>query len=283
MKINKIAILGNPIKHTLSPKIHNYWLKQLKINGKYEAIKTPIKDFKKTIEKLSRDRYKGLNLTLPLKEEALKYLSKKDKVVSITGAVNVLIFSKQGLIEGKNTDVYGFKKSLTNLIKNKKKKMALVIGGGGAARAVSCTLIQMKYKRVILFNRTKKNAEKIKKDFLKNFTTNLETKITYDDLKSIKKNIEKTDLLINTTPMGMKGFPNLDINIQKLRTNATVFDLIYNPLETKLIKDSKKKGIKSINGLDMLMYQAQRSFYYWLNKTPKVTKKLKKILEKEIK
>ena len=93
MKINKIAILGNPIKHTLSPKIHNYWLKQLKINGKYEAIKTPIKDFKKTIEKLSRDRYKGLNLTLPLKEEALKYLSKKDKVVSITGAVNVLIFS----------------------------------------------------------------------------------------------------------------------------------------------------------------------------------------------
>ena len=83
--------------------------------------------------------------------------------------------------------------------------------------------------------------------------------------------------------MGMKGFPNLDINIQKLRTNATVFDLIYNPLETKLIKDSKKRGIKSINGLDMLMYQAQRSFYYWLNKTPKVTKKLKKILEKEIK
>ena len=78
-------------------------------------------------------------------------------------------------------------------------------------------------------------------------------------------------------------FPNLDINIQKLRTNATVFDLIYNPLETKLIKDSKKRGIKSINGLDMLMYQAQRSFYYWLNKTPKVTKELKKILEKEIK
>ena len=283
MKSNKIAILGYPIKHTLSPKMHNYWLKELGISGKYEAIKTPIKNFKKTIKKLCNEGYKGVNLTLPLKEEALKYLNKKDRIVDFIGATNVLIFLKQNVIEGKNTDVYGFKKSLIKLVKNKKRKTAIIIGSGGAARAVLCALIEMRYKKIIIFNRTKKNAEKIKKDFLKNFTTNLETKITYDDLKSIKKNIEKTDLLINTTPMGMKGFPNLDINIQKLRTNATVFDLIYNPLETKLIKDSKKKGIKSINGLDMLMYQAQRSFYYWLNKTPKVTKKLKKILEKEIK
>ena len=283
MKIYKIAILGYPIKHTLSPKMHNYWLKELNINGKYEAIKTPVQNLKKTIKKLCKNGYKGLNLTIPLKEEALKYINKKDKIVDITGAANVLIFSKNGYIEGKNTDVYGFKKSILDLVKNKKRKMAMIIGSGGAARAVLYVLIQMKYKKIILYNRTKKNAEIIKKDFLKRFSNDLKTKISCKDLKKTKNNIKQTDLLINTTPMGMKNFPNLNIDIKDLRIDAAVFDLIYNPLETKLIKESKKKGIKSMNGLDMLIYQAQRSFYCWLNKTPKITNKLKKILEKEIK
>ena len=159
MKINKIAILGYPISHTLSPMIHNYWLKELHINGKYEAIKTPINYLKKTIEKLYKRGYKGLNLTIPLKEEALKYLNNKDKIVDIIGAANVLVFLKQGLIEGKNTDVYGFKKSLTKLVKRKKREMAIIIGSGGAARAVLYALIEMKYKEVVLFNRTRKNAE----------------------------------------------------------------------------------------------------------------------------
>ena len=128
MKNNKIAILGYPIKHSLSPKMHNYWLKELSINGKYESIKTPAKNFKKTIIKLQNEGYKGVNLTLPLKEVALKYLNKKDKIVDFVGATNVLIFSKQNKVEGKNTDVYGFKKSLLNLVKNKKRKTATIIG-----------------------------------------------------------------------------------------------------------------------------------------------------------
>ena len=283
MKGIKIAILGYPIKHTLSPKMHNYWLKELGISGKYEAIKTPVKNFKKTIKKLCNEGYKGANLTLPLKEEALKYLNKKDRIVDFVGATNVLIFSKQNVIEGKNTDVYGFKKSLIKLVKNKKRETAIIIGSGGAARAVLCALIEMRYKKIIIFNRTKKNAEKIRKDFLKNFSSNLKTKIVCENLKNLKRNLEEINLLVNTTPMGMKNFPALNINIKKFKTNLAVFDLVYNPLETKLIKDSKKWGIKNTNGLDMLMYQAQKSFYYWLNKKPKITNKLKKILEKEIK
>ena len=283
MKINKIAILGHPIKHTLSPKMHNYWLKELGISGRYEAIKTPIKNFEKTIKKLCNKGYKGVNLTIPLKEEALKYLNKKDKVVNFVGATNVLIFSKQNIVEGKNTDLYGFKKSLIKLIKNKKRKTAIIIGGGGAARAVLCALIEMGYKKINIFNRTKKNAEKIKKDFIRNFSSNLKIKIVCENLKNLEENLDKSDLLVNTTPLGMKNFPALDINIEKLKTDSVVFDLVYNPLETKLIKNSKERGIKNTNGLDMLMYQAQRSFYYWLNKKPKITNKLKKILEKEIK
>ena len=279
----KIAILGHPIKHTLSPKMHNYWLKELKINGKYEAINTPVQNLEKTIEKLNKHGYKGVNLTIPLKEEALKYLDKKDKLVNITGAANVLIFSKQGQIEGKNTDVFGFKKSLINLVKNKERKIAIVIGGGGAARAVLCVLIQMKYKKIILCNRTRKKAELVKRNFIEKISSNLKTHIICKNLKDIKKNIKEANLLVNTTPMGMKKFPSLNIDIKDLKTNSTVFDLIYNPLETKLVKESKKSGITNTNGLDMLMYQAQRSFYYWLNKKPKITNKLKKILEKEIK
>ena len=255
----------------------------MKINGKYTAIKTPIKNLEKTIKNLSNKGYKGVNLTIPLKEEALKYINSKNKIVDIIGAANVLIFSKKGHVKGKNTDVYGFKKSILKLVKNKRKEIAIVIGSGGAARAIVYVLIQMNYKKIIIYNRTKKNAEIIKKDLLKKHSSKLQTKINCENLKKIKNNIKKTNLLINTTPMGMKNFPNLNIDIKDLRRDAAVFDLIYNPLETKLIKESNKRGIKNINGLDMLIYQAQKSFFYWLNKTPKITEKLKKILEKEIK
>ena len=119
--------------------------------------------------------------------------------------------------------------------------------------------------------------------FKKNLQKKIKTKINCEDLKKMKNSIEQLNLLINTTPMGMKNFPNLNIDIKKLKKDAAVFDLIYNPLETKLIKESKKRGIKNRNGLDMLIYQAQKSFYYWLNKTPKITNELKKILEREIK
>ena len=117
MKSIKLAILGNPIKHSLSPQMHNYWLNSFKINGEYESLKTTRKNLKETIKELSQKGYKGVNLTIPLKESSLKFLNKKDKIVRMIGAANVLIFKKNGHIEGKNTDVYGFKKSIVNLVK----------------------------------------------------------------------------------------------------------------------------------------------------------------------
>tara|TARA_Y100000590_G_C15537456_1_gene945586 strand:+ start:1 stop:843 length:843 start_codon:yes stop_codon:yes gene_type:complete len=280
--MNKIGILGNPIKHSLSPKMHNYWLKDLNICGKYKAFKTPMKNFRSTINKLSKDNYLGVNLTIPLKENALKYLDKKDKIVDITGAANTIIFSK-GKINGRNTDVYGFKKSLMNQVGNKEKKQASIIGSGGAARSVLYSLIEMKYKEIFIFNRSLKKSTKMKKDLTKNLNKALNSKIRCLRLKDVKNNLINTNLLINTTPMGMKGFPKLNINVENLNVKSIVFDLIYNPLETELLKKSKQRGIKTINGLDMLIYQAQRSFYYWFNKEPKVTNSLRKILEEEIK
>ena len=281
MKPIKLAILGNPIKHSLSPQMHNFWLNSFKINGEYESLKTTKKNLKETIKELSQKGYKGVNLTIPLKESSLKFLNKKDKIVRIIGAANVLIFKKNGHIEGKNTDVYGFKKSIVNLVK--KKNTAIIIGSGGAARAVLYGLLELKYKEIFLFNRTLKKAEKIKRDFKKNFPNKLNTNIVCDNIKNINVMLSKSDLLINTTPMGMKGFPSLNIDLNQMKKKAGVVDLIYNPLETKLIKETKKRGLKSVNGLGMLIYQAQKSFYYWFSKTPKINNKLKIILEKEIK
>ena len=279
---NNIGILGYPIKHSLSPKIHNFWLKSMSINGKYRAISTPKKNLKNKINFLNNKGYKGLNLTIPHKENVLKFLDKTDNNVKITGAANTLIFVKKNKIKGKNTDIYGFEKAINKLMKNKKKENAMVLGGGGAARAVILVLIGMKYKKILIVNRTKKNATKIKKDFIKNFSLKPRTKIICEDLVNSEKFMGNVDVLINTTPLGMKGFPDLKLSIKNLKKNSAVFDLIYNPLETKLIKQAKKRGIKNTNGLDMLIYQAQKSFYHWFKKMPKINNKLKKLLEKEI-
>tara|TARA_Y100000590_G_scaffold380888_1_gene449552 strand:+ start:5884 stop:6726 length:843 start_codon:yes stop_codon:yes gene_type:complete len=277
----KVAILGYPIKHSLSPKIHNYWMKKLNIKGEYLLLETPKKKFFNTIKNLQKNNFLGVNLTIPLKEEVLKYKNEKDKIVKTIGAANVLVFSKKKIV-AKNTDVYGFKKSIIKLIKKKEKKIAIIIGSGGASRAILYSLIELKYKNIFLYNRSINNAKKMKKDFLKNFSNKIKTQIFCENLKKINLNLKNANILINTTPLGMKNFPNLNINIENLNKNAVIIDLIYNPLETNLIKEANKNNIKNINGLDMLLYQAQKSFYYWFKKNPKITNDLKKILKKEI-
>ena len=277
--MKKIGILGNPIKHSLSPTIHNFWLKELSINSKYISIKTPEKNFKKTIEKLIKLKFLGVNLTIPLKEKALKYLDRKDKIVKVIGAVNVLIFSNKGKIIGKNTDVYGFKNSLENNIKIKKN--AIIIGSGGASRAVLYSLIKMNFKKIVIFNRTINNSKKMVNEILSKIKKT-KIKFIYKNLKEINNYLHDTNILINTTPMGMKNFKNLDIDLNFLNKNAIVYDLIYNPIETKLIKKAKELKIKNINGIKMLIYQAEKAFLYWFKKKPK-NSNIQKILENKIK
>tara|TARA_B100000029_G_C17598768_1_gene965057 strand:+ start:222 stop:1055 length:834 start_codon:yes stop_codon:yes gene_type:complete len=277
--MRKVGILGDPIKHSLSPDMHNFWLKKLKINSKYILIKTPKKNLKKDIEKLIKSKFIGVNLTIPLKEEALKYLNKKDKIVNIIGATNVLIFSEKGKITGKNTDVYGFKKSLQKIIRN--KKTAIIIGSGGASRAVLYSLIQMGFKKIIIFNRTIKNSKKMVNEIYKKMNKK-KVKFIFKDLKKINNYLKEADILINTTPMGMKKFKKLNIDLNYLNKTAVVYDLIYNPLETALIRKAKELNIKNINGIKMLIYQAEKAFFYWFGKKPKEDN-VQKILENKIK
>ena len=279
----KVAVMGFPIKHSLSPTIHNYWLKKNNINGSYTTIKTPLNKLEKTIATLSNKDYIGVNLTIPLKEQAVKLLDKTDSIVNFTKAVNTLVFHKNKFVDGRNTDVIGFKNSLLESSKSKIREKAIIIGNVGAARAILYCLIKLKYKHIVVCARTKKKSEQLKKDMEKFKFKNSRIKIFFKNIKNLEKESKKTNLLVNATPLGMKGFPDLSFSLNELDKQALVFDIVYNPLETALLKKAKKKGNKTINGLKMLLYQAQESFKIWFDKKPKITKLLEKILIKEIK
>ena len=279
----KIAVMGFPIKHSLSPTIHNYWLKKNNINGSYTTIKTPLNELEKKIATLCNKDYVGVNLTIPLKERAIKLLDKTDAIVNFTKAVNTLIFHKNKFIEGRNTDVIGFKNSLLESPESKIREKAIIIGNGGAARAILYCLIKLKYKHIVVCARTKKKSEQLKKDMEKFKFKNSRIKVFFKNIKNLEKESKKTNLLVNATPLGMKGFPDLSFSLNELDKQALVFDIVYNPLETTLLKKAKKKGNKTINGLKMLLYQAQEAFKIWFDKKPKITKLLEKILIKEIK
>ena len=279
----KIAVLGFPIKHSLSPKIHNYWLKKNNLKGSYTAIETPLNNLKKTITKLCRENYVGVNLTIPLKEKAVNYLDKSDDIVNFTGAVNTIIFQDKKFIEGKNTDVEGFKKSLLELVKNKVRKKAIIIGNGGAARAVLYALLKLKYQEIIVCARNVKKSSVLKNDMKKLESNNFKTKIILNKINNLEKQLKKTNLLVNTTPLGMKGFGNLNFPIEYLEKKTLVFDLVYNPVETRLLNKAKKNGNKSTNGLRMLLYQAQESFNEWFHIKPKITKELENIIKGKVK
>ncbi len=275
----KIVILGSPIAHSMSPAIHNYWLKKYKILGTYKTLKTDNKDLEKTLNYLKNKEYIGANITIPLKEKVVNFVDKIDKAALLTKAINTLIFHKKKIIEGKNTDIYGFKKSISNL---KEKKTAVVIGSGGAARAVIYGLLDLNFRQIIIFNKTLSKAKKLKKDMEK-ISYFKKTKIIIKNFNKLKNSLHNTSLLVNTTPLGMKGFKTLKLPIERLNKNTVVFDLIYNPLETFLLKQAKQNGNKTINGLKMLLYQAQNSFYLWFKKKPKITKELENKIKEKIK
>ena len=275
----KIVILGSPIDHSMSPAIHNYWLKKYKISGIYKTLKTDIKDLKKTLNYLKNKGYVGANVTIPLKEKVVNFTDKVDKVVFTTKAINTLIFHKKKGIEGKNTDVYGFKKSISSI---KEKKTAVIIGSGGAARAVVYGLLDLNFRQIVIINKTLSKAKKLKKDMEKLFHFK-KPKIIIKNFNQLKNSLNNVSLLVNTTPLGMKGFKILKLPIKRLNKNTVVFDLIYNPLETFLLKQAKQNGNKTINGLKMLLYQAQSSFFLWFKKKPKITKELENKIKEKIK
>tara|TARA_B100001057_G_scaffold489502_1_gene575905 strand:- start:1251 stop:2048 length:798 start_codon:yes stop_codon:yes gene_type:complete len=257
-------IIGNPISHSMSPKLHNYWLKVNKINGNYDKILLNESEITKIIQKVKNNEIYGVNVTVPYKQIVIPFLETKSETVTKTNSVNT-IFNRDGKIHGENTDVYGFEKSITNRGINLIGKSALIFGAGGVVPSIIFALLNLKIKKIFISNRTLENAKTIKDKF--------------DFVEIIRWGETKNcDLIINSTSVGLKKNDNLGLDISSFKKNKIFYDVIYNPPKTSFLLDAEKKGHTVINGRDMFLYQAQKAFNLWHNLTPKVDKKLIKYL-----
>lgn len=275
----KAAVIGDPISHSLSPKIHNYFLKKYQIDGSYEAIKIPKNELKQSVKSLIEQGFSGFNVTIPHKEEIFKICDYKSQTATLTGAVNTVVITSEKKLFGHNSDAEGF---LNNLIEtcpdfNFKNKNAFVIGAGGAARAIIYSLIKSGVKNIFITNRNQNRAINLIEDFAI-FANEKKCELTFLNQKDFEKNLENCDLLTNSTSLGMTGQDPLNLDLKNLKKSAIVYDIVYKPLMTPLLQEAKKQGNKIVTGIGMLVHQALIGFELWFKQKPEIDEKLKNIL-----
>ncbi len=258
------GVLGDPIGHSLSPKLHNYWLKKYNIPGAYEAIHVVPDMLQRTLRGLPRKKFKGVNLTIPHKEAANLFVDERDDSARRVGAINTVTVMEGGRLKGSNTDAYGFYANLVAQAPhlNIKGKRAVVLGAGGAARAVCVALQDMEVADIIILNRTQEKADRI--------ITAIGKPCRVENWDNRENLLEAASLLVNATPLGMKGLQPLKISLDALPREAVVADLVYRPLETDLLKEARARGNTAIDGLGMLIWQAVPAFTAWFGVAPEV-------------
>jgi len=253
------GVLGYPARHSLSPAMHNAAFRTLKINAEYRIFEKTPGELGNFLCSLSKENICGLNVTVPYKEKVIPLLNKVSAEAKLIGAVNTIRSSDKGL-EGFNTDGEGFLRHLTEDLRfNPQDKVIAVIGAGGAARAVSVFLSKAEPKTITIHDIDRTKAEALVSHLRANFK-DIEIKMA-DSIAGL--NILDSDLLVNATPIGMKEDAPLLVDEKFIHRGLLVYDLIYNPAETKLLKTAKQKGAMVSNGLGMLLYQGARSFELW--------------------
>jgi shikimate dehydrogenase len=268
------CLIGWPAAHSRSPLIHRYWLRTLGIEGGYVIEAVPPDDFRDFVFRLSLRGFVGANVTIPHKEQALA-LSKPDARASAVGAANTLWY-ENGELCSTNTDVEGFINNLDASAPGwDKAEEALVLGAGGASRAVVFGLVERGIKTVHLVNRTLDRATALADQFGPSVHP-----VGWDAVKEL---LPGTGLLVNTTSLGMHGQPALAIDLAPLSAHAVVADLVYVPLQTDLLAAAKARGLKTADGLGMLLHQAVRGFELWFGRRPEVTAELRTLVEADLK
>ena len=270
------AIIGWPVSHSLSPALHGYWLKEHGVLGAYVPLSVRPEDFADCVTALARMEFAGANVTLPHKEAAFALCATHDEDALATAAVNTLVF-KSGKIHGLNTDGRGFAANLAEALGEGAARAgpAVVIGAGGAARAIVLVLARAGAPEIRVVNRTRARAEELRK-LLKN------APVKVFDWADWGKAFAGAGLLVNATSIGMLGGPTLEISLENLARQAAVADIVYNPLETNLLRAARARGHKTVDGLGMLMHQAVPCFAAWFGVTPKVTPELRAALERAL-
>ena len=273
--IKKFGIIGNPIRHSLSPVLHNYWFKKYSIHANYSIIDVEDENgLPRIIDKIRNNEISGLNVTLPYKQKIVAHVDTIVNDAEITSSVNTIYLDNQGNIIGENTDVFGLQAAYLKEIDDAPKKRALIIGAGGVSPSVILSLQKSGIQEISITNRTREKCI-----FLKNKFSSLKM-IEWNNLQEEIKNF---DIIINATSLGLKGNKDFDFNFEKIKSNLIYIDTIYNPLETKTLKYLKKMNIKVFNGLNMFIYQGQKAFYLWNKINPEIDETLVDLLVKNLK
>ena len=270
MAKNKAGVMGWPIGHSLSPKVHGFWLKTYKIAGSYEALAVRPEELASALRNLEEEGLVGVNLTIPHKVMACKIVNELDATAKRIGAANLVTVGKDGRLFGSNTDAYGFEQNLLAGGYSPTDGVAFVLGAGGASRAVLVALETMGFTEIRLANRTRDHAEKLARE--------LEIpgcRIYVIDWDRAPERLPGTDLLVNATSLGMINQPPLDFPLDKLPDSAFVTDIVYTPLETGFLRRAQERGNRIIDGLGMLLHQARPSFKAFFGIDPKVSEALR--------
>ena len=258
--MKKYLVIGSPIDHSLSPELHNHWIKKNLINAVYDKRHVKEGQLEKIILLLKNDELSGINVTVPYKKAVIKFVDELTDESKATQSVNT-IYKKNNKVVGDNTDILGFEKALKNINYNIENKKVFILGAGGVAPSIIVTLKRLKVGKIILSNRTREKAMNLKN--------------IYEDLEIIDwGKTPSFDMIINATSLGLKKNEEIKINYSQIGSNKFFYDVIYNPNKTRFLLEGEKLGNKIENGKMMFIYQAQIAFKIWHNIMPKIHKKL---------
>ena len=264
------GLIGNPVSHSLSPHIHSYWAAKYRLDITYKLFTTPAPRLRQTILHMRKKEVVGINITIPHKQAVIEYLDSVDDKAKQIGAVNTVI-NRDGKFIGSNTDAYGFVTALRVGLTGKEDgdiapslSHVILLGAGGAARAAIVALKETGAKQITLINRTLESAQKLASEF----------GVEVAPWEARNSVIGQASLLVNTTSLGMKDQPSLDIDIKQLADDCAVYDIVYAPHETALLRYAAQRKLPVVYGIGMLLYQAQAAFELWHGIKPEVTDEL---------
>ena len=263
--MKKFFVIGNPINHSLSPKLHNFWIKTNNLDATYEKKKLNENELSDLILEVKKKNIHGINVTVPFKKAVIPYLDQLTYESESTQSVNTIYLDDNKII-GHNTDIEGFERSIQDLKLDMINQKVLILGAGGVVPSIIFSLSKMNVLEVMISNRTKSKAESLK-DLFKN-------------IKIVEwGEIPEFDIIINATSVGLKNDDKLNLDISKIGKNKFFYDVIYKPNETNFLKVGKKLGNKTVNGKMMFIYQALGSFRLWHGIQPKINTEVIKILD----
>ena len=263
--MKKYLVIGNPIEHSLSPKLHNHWIKKNNIDAVYDKKQLNENDIEGTILKVRNGEIDGINVTVPFKKSVIPYLDQLTPLANETQSVNT-IYKEKNKVIGHNTDIGGFELGLKRINYNVKNKKVFILGAGGVVPSIILALKKMGSSKIILSNRTKEKAEDLKK--------------IYPDLEIIDwGETPDFNVIINATSLGLKNDDEIKLDYNNMRFNKLFYDVIYNPRQTKFLSKAKQLGNQIENGKMMFVYQAHQAFTIWHKIMPEIDDETIKLLD----